>query len=39
MSKEIELSNKAKRLDITGGVEVTSAALDYSKVNRNNASL
>ncbi len=39
MSKEIELNNKAKRLDITGGVEVTSAALDYSKVNRNNASL
>jgi thiamine biosynthesis lipoprotein len=39
ISKEIELNKKPQRIDIEGGTEISSATLDYTRVNTNKASL
>lgn len=39
ISKEIELNKKLQRIDMEGGIEISSAVLDYTRVNRNKASL
>jgi hypothetical protein len=35
LKKEIELNRKPQRIEIEGGVEVASAAIDYHKVEKN----
>jgi hypothetical protein len=35
IKQEVEWSTKAKHIDITGGVEITSASLDFHKVVKN----
>lgn len=39
ISKDIELNRKPQRIHIEGGIEISSAILDYTRVNKNKASL